>query len=201
MANLDNLISKILEDANNKAQEIINEAKEKEKEAVDSLISKAEKQKELIINKSHIESVTRKERIISNANLDIRNKKLKAKQDLIESIFNKAENELQEISQDEYNKFVRNFILSMDVDGDEEIVISRNYKNAIDENLINFINGELRTKGKKGELKLSSEDRDINGGFILCKNGIEINCTFEALVPSLRDELEDKILDILFKSN
>lgn len=201
MANLDNLISKILEDASSKAQEIINEAKEKEKEAIDNLTSKAEKQKELIINKSYMESVTRKERIISNANLEIRNKKLKAKQDLIESVFNKAENQLQEISQDEYNKFVRNMISSMDIDGDEEIVISRNYKNTIDETLINFINEELRTRGKKGELKLSSEDRDIKGGFILCKNGIEINCTFEALVPSLRDELEDKILDVLFKLN
>lgn len=201
MANLDNLISKILEDANSKAKEIIDEAKKREEKTIESFTSKAEKEKELIINKSHIESKIRKERVISNTNLEIRNKKLRVKQELIENVFDRAENTLQEISQDEYNKFVRNFILSMDIDGDEEIVISRNYKNVINENLISSINGELINKGKKGELKLSSENRDIKGGFILCKSGIEINCTFEALVPSLRDELEDKILDILFNSN
>ena len=198
MANLDNLISKILEDANNKAKEIIDEAKKREARIIEDSINKAEEEKEEIINKSHLESSSRKERVISNAKLEARNNKLRTKQQLIDDVFTRAEQVLEEISQEEYNEFVKNCILSMDINGDEEIIVSSNYKNVIGADLLNLINGGLKTKGKVGELKISSQNRDIKGGFILYKNGVEINCTFEALVFSLRDELEDKILGVLF---
>ena len=51
---------------------------------------------------------------------------------------------------------------------------------------------------KKGELKLSNETRDIKGGFILEKNGIEVNNTFEALVNSLKEDLEYEVANVLF---
>jgi V/A-type H+/Na+-transporting ATPase subunit E len=54
-------------------------------------------------------------------------------------------------------------------------------------------------KKKTSELKFSSDARDIKSGFIVLKNGIEINNTFESLVNSLRDELEPEIVNALFK--
>ena len=38
----------------------------------------------------------------------------------------------------------------------------------------------------------------FKGGFILEKDGIEINNTFEALVSSLRDDLEFEVARVLF---
>ena len=49
-----------------------------------------------------------------------------------------------------------------------------------------------------GALVLSEETRDINGGFILIYGGIEENCSFQAMFNSRKDELSDKVHEVLF---
>ncbi|MCF0126958.1 MAG: glycogen/starch synthase, partial [Pseudobutyrivibrio sp.] len=56
---------------------------------------------------------------------------------------------------------------------------------------------ELNSK-IKGELVLSKTIGDFKGGFVLESNGIEINNTYEALVSSLRDDLEFEVAKVLF---
>ena len=60
------------------------------------------------------------------------------------------------------------------------------------------INEELQIKGKAGKLVPAKEPRDIHGGFILLAEGVEINCSFEALLTMKRDELEPKVAAVLF---
>ena len=48
------------------------------------------------------------------------------------------------------------------------------------------------------EITLSETAGNFKGGFILENNGIEINSTYEALVSSLRDELEFEVAKVLF---
>lgn len=197
MANLDNLISKIMSDANIKAEEIIEGAKKQEKEIVEGQVSRAEKEKEEIIKKAYIEANSKKERIISNAYLFVRNRKLEAKGEIINKVYDKALDKLNKLPQEVYLNFIKESILSLNIEGDEDIILSSNDK-YIKEQFIDEINEELKKKGRKGEIKVSSEKRDFIGGFILYKNGIEINNTFEALVFSLRDELEPQIIDMVF---
>lgn len=198
MSNLENLTSKIIEDANKKAEEIINEAKKEEKKTIEEKVKKANILSEEIVEKAKREAETKAERIISNAHLQVRNSKLEAKQEIIDKVFYEAIEKLQNLSKDEYLGFVKNSILSLDIDGDEEVIISDNDKDKIDNSFIETLNNELINKGKKGLLKLREEKRNTKGGFILYKNGIEINNSFEALVNSLRDELEQEIIDALF---
>ncbi len=68
----------------------------------------------------------------------------------------------------------------------------------ITEAFVNEINSELTQKGKLGKLSLSDEIRDFKAGFILEKNGIEINNSFEALISSMKDELEYEVARLLF---
>lgn len=198
MSNLSNLTSKIIEDANIKAKEIVSSALIQETEILNKSKSQAEKRKAEIIEKSKIEAVTKKERVISNALLEVRDNKLKAKQEIIEKVFDESLTKLNNLSMEQYSSFVKNYILSLDICGDEEIIVGEKESNKISSELLSDINSLLKEKGKKGELKLSLQTRNIQGGFILYKNGIEINCTFEDLVPSLRDELEDEVVGVLF---
>lgn len=117
---------------------------------------------------------------------------------MINKVFDEAVIKLQNLSKDEYLDFVKSSILSLDIEGDEEIIISPNDKDKMDVNFMLTLNNKLKAKGKKGLLKISNENRNIKGGFILYKNGIEINNSFEALVDSLRDELEQEIIEALF---
>lgn len=197
MSSLNNLTSKIVDDASKKAEEILAEAKATENEIINKNISDAEKKGDLLIEKANLEAKTRSERVLSNAQLQVRNMKLEAKQEVLDRVFSETVEKLSNISNEQYLKFVKDSIISLPIDGDEEIIVGMN-NNAVTPNFILELNNELKKAGKLGALKFSSEKRDIKGGFILAKAGIEINNTFEALVMSYRDELEAEVARVLF---
>lgn len=199
MANLNNLTSKIIEDANVEADAIMKEAKIQEEKMINISIEKAKKESANIIEKAKIDAEVKKERIISNARLKVRNNILKAKQETIDKVFQESLRRLNNLSQDQYNDFVRNYIEKLNLDGDEELICCKNSKNTVSEQLIKEINDDLAKQGKKGNVTLKTSDKNVNEGFIISKNGIEVNCTFQSLVESLRDELEKEIVAALFE--
>lgn len=196
MSNLNNLTSKIISDAKLKAKEMSDSAKSQEEKILSQSRAEAQAKKNTVLEKAKLDAKAKRERILSSASLEVRNNKLKAKQEIIDKVFKNALNSLNNLAHDEYENFVKDYILSLDISGDEEII--QNKDNKISQDLLQNINSALKAKGKKGQLVLSKEKRDINSGFILYKNGIEINCTFEALVLSVRDELENHVVSALF---
>lgn len=198
MSNLSNITSKILKDAQEKSENIISTANA-EKDSI--ILKKVNSAKELaaeISKKAEIEAKSRKERIVSAANLKVRNNKLSAKQEIIGDVFKESIDRLCSISKEEFKKFVCDSILSIEVDGDENLILNEVGIKIIDETFIKELNSKLNAKGINGNIKLSSKIGEFKGGFILEKNGIEINNTYEALVNSLRDELEFEVAGVLF---
>jgi len=198
MSNLDNLSAKIIEDANVKAETILKEASDNGKSMVEDKIKKAEILKVQMLEKSKIEAITVKQRIISNAKLAVRNENIVAKQKMIDKVFVEALKKLLAIENEEYLQLLKNYLLSMPIAGNEEIILPGKYVDLVNSEYLSEINIALMALGKLGEIKVSDENRDIKSGFIVIKNGIEINNTFESLVNSLRDELESEIVKELF---
>lgn len=199
MSNLENLAAKIVEDANIKAEDILKEAKDNEILLLDKRIKEAEVLKHQMLEKTKIEAITVTKRIISNSQLTVRNEKLVAKQKMIDKVFECALEKLLEMNDKEYLELIKRYLLSMPIEGNEEIILPGKYKSLVSDEYLSEINASLKTTGKMGELKLSADARDIKSGFIVLKDGIEVNNTFESLVNSLRDELEPEIVKELFK--
>ena len=59
------------------------------------------------------------------------------------------------------------------------------------------LNNKLIGLGKKGKISILTNG-NFDRGFILDRNGIQINNTFESLVKSLRSELELEVTKVLF---
>lgn len=199
MSKIDSLTAKIIEDANTEAEFILKEAKDTQASMVENKIKEAEALKLRMLEKAKIEASTAKQRIISNSQLTVRNEKLVAMQTMIDKVFVAALEKLLQINESEYLEILKRYLLSMEIAGDEEIILPGKYKEIVSKDYLLEINTALKTSGKIGELIISSESRDINSGFIVVKNGIEINNTFESLVNSLRDEMEAQIVEQLFK--
>lgn len=197
MSNLNNITSKIIEDAKLKADEILEEARKEEKKLIEKKISEANKVKEDMLIKAEREAIVRSERIISSAELKSRNEGLRAKGEIIEKVFKMALDELKNLEVDKYEKIFKDFINNIDICGDEEVIVPRNYKKTI-ENILGEVNNSLKAKGKKGELKLYQGEKEISSGFIVSKNGIYSNITFESLLSYKKDELEQEIAKTLF---
>jgi len=198
MSNLDNLTSKIIKDAEVKKIEILNEATVKADEIIKKKTEEANKKASSILQKAEMESKTIKERIISKTDLEIRNKKLLAKQQVIEKVFDAAKEKLKAMNAEEFTKFIKNSIMALDIHGDEEIIINPVDREKLPEKFLDEVNKSLISKGKLGNLKFNVKTHEIDGGFILSKNGIEINNSFDELVNSLKYELEYEVGKILF---
>lgn len=198
MSNIENITSKIKKDAEVQRDAILAQANENTTLIINKKESVAHKDAADFIEKSKKEAITKRSRIISSANLKVRNDKLVAKQNVISDIFEKAKQNLNAMSDDQFKEFVTNKILSANITGDENIIVNENKKAIIDADFIKGLNAKLVSLNKKGKLKVADFNGAFNNGFIIEKDGIEINNTFDSLVDSLRDEMEFEIAQIMF---
>lgn len=199
MANIDNLKNKILSDDRATAESILNEGKEKAQKIIDEANKKAEEIISGMKEKSEKDGKDKMDRMISRAKLDARNNILKAKQSAIDKVLNKVLDKVSNMDDEEYSIFIENLLLNNVETGDEEIIFSPKDKARIKDALIVKVNGKLIEKGLKGQLKISSETRNITSGFILKRGGLELNCSIDSQIRILRDSLEGEIAYLLFE--
>ncbi len=193
MSNLDNLVSKIVADSEDAAKKIIESANVKADEITTQYINEAQAERDRIISEAKFEAEKTKEQIILGKKLEIRDDNINAKQEMIDFVFNNALIELNGMDKKDYLKFLYRALRRLDLDGDELILPKKYEITDLDE-----LNAHLKEHNRNGNLKLHDGERDINGGFVLVKNGIENNYTFEAMVNYYRYELEGSIIKTIF---
>lgn len=198
MTGTEKLTERIFEIANSRKDANLEQAQKEAAVLLDSARKEAESKKHEILEKAAIEANEKKERLTSVAKLEARKVILNAKQEMIEEVFLQAVEKLKSLPQDEYRQLIQNMIIYMIDSVDGEIILSENDKNRIGDGLSDSINKRLNEMGVKGRVKLSELSRNIDSGFILKFGDIEINSSFEAIVKSLRDELEPEVVKALF---
>ena len=184
MSNLENLTQKILDDANNRASIIKEDSEKDNKKIIDSKINEANDKKSKLIEKAASEAGLLKERVVSNAELKIRNEKLKAKQQVIERVFNLAKTKLENLSEDDFVNYLSKTLKNINLQGNEILVVPQ----------------RLRQKVITLGLPLIvSQEETIDSGFLVKCDGIILNYNFNSLVDYYRDDLEAEIAQSLFK--
>lgn len=198
MSNVKNITSKILKDAEVERDSILAAAEEEKNKIISKRVNNAKELEKEILAKAELEANSKKERIISSAKLKVRNDKLAEKQSVMNGVFEEAINRLCSISTEEFESFIKRSILSMDIEGDENLILNEEGLKIIGLEFMDELNKALKDKGLNGEVRLLKKEGNFKGGFLLEKNGIEINSTYEALIESLRDELEFEVAKVLF---
>ena len=197
MSNLNNITSKIIKDAEEKRDEILNAAQVESDSIIAKETKKAKNLEVELIEKAKIEAKARENRVISNARLKVRNNELKAKQDMISKVFEKAVERLNSLSTLEYKEYILRALDSLDLEGTEILIINKKDEDVINNKFLLELNNKLIGLGKKGKISILTNG-NFDRGFILDRNGIQINNTFESLVKSLRSELELEVTKVLF---
>ena len=193
MSNVKNITSKILKDAEAGKENILAAAEEEKNKILSKKESAANEIAQEILQKAEADAKSKKERVIYSDKLKVRNNKLAAKQEIIDEVFEKSINKLTELSKEQFLNFVKNSILSMNLTGKQTLILNETGLKFVDDSFIDELNKEV-----KATIALSKTAGNFKGGFILENNGIEINSTYEALVSSLRDELEFEVAKVLF---
>ena len=195
---IEDILRKIRSEAEAKADEIIHNA-ENERE---NILKKAEEEaallKEKLLKEGKDSAAQERKREITMTNLEAKKNILAIKQKLIEEAFERALNSLYSFPAEEYRNAIKKMLISAVVSGEEEIIVSVADKEKLTSVFIAEVNEALKKKGKKGNLRLSSEERNIRGGFILRDGRKEINLSFDSLIEEKRDELEESLIGIIF---
>lgn len=190
---IEKITSKILEDANLEAQDIINKANKKKEILLNAARESAEHSAIMAKEKGKKE----KEKIISQkksvADIDSRKMMLETKQSMIESCFKRAEKKVLELSDEKYLDFLINIIRDSKLKEGEITLCKRDmdrYENVLTKTL------EERLDGK---FYLSKEIGKFKGGLILRKDKIYINGTIEGMLDDARENLSLQVSKILFQ--
>ncbi|MBM7582435.1 V/A-type H+-transporting ATPase subunit E [Caldicoprobacter guelmensis] len=198
MNGFDNIKQRIMEDARQEAERIIQSAEGKAREIKEAKATEAGKLKKRLTEQNMEAAREHKRRLLVSAQLEIKKKVLAAKRDMIEAVFKGVIERISGMADDQYRGVIASMLLNAPIQGDEEVVFSVYDQYRLDQSFLDYVNEQLKKQGRKGELRLAPDRGQFKAGFVLRRHGIEINASFEAIVRALRVDVEPQVAEILF---
>lgn len=195
MTGLDRIIEKILEqsqencdgilrDASAEVRTILSQAREKARAESDRIVAAAssEAKRRQAVARSTSESITR------NRYLEIRNA-------ILNDIISAAYLEIEKFSDEDYFALLKKLCKKNILPGECEMHLSGFDLGRLPENFEMSINSEIY---EKGAVHICDTPADIENGFILTYDGVEINCSLRAVFDENMDALKDMLSKALF---
>lgn len=194
MAGLDKIIERIqknskincdsiLNDAQKQAEELRAASEAKSKADVEKIAAETDRKSKEIIDSAH-----------SGSELEEKKEILSAKVEIIDSVIDQVAQTLKDLPDDKY--FDAIYKLAGKYARPEEGVMYLSQKDL--DRLPADFEKTLNSKLEQGSIKVSKDPRDLDGGFVLSYGGIEINCSFAALIKESEDDIKDELSRILF---
>ena len=182
------VIDKILADANTEADKIKKQAGQKQAD------EQAKFDEQLQEHKKHTKALAeklaneKKLHLLAAARMNIAKEQLAEKNKILDEVFDQARQQIQNLPDDKYCELITNLMLEAVETGDEEVIIDKEEKR-IDAAIIVQVNSKLGHE-RKGNLKLSEDRMHLGGGFILRRGKVKNNVSFGVLLARARKELE-----------
>ena len=195
MTGLEKIISQIEYDSDDRCREIVDNAQKQ----ADGIIAKAQTEAEELTAAKHAETAKKVENInqasVSSAQLAKSRIVLKGKLETIDDTLSRALDVIKALPKKEYFEILKDLISRNVRPGEGVLRLSADDTEKLPSNFIESVNNSLK-KGMKISLGKST---DIDSGFVLVYGDIDINCSFDAIAASKRDELRDALNELLFK--
>lgn len=195
MSDFNVLVNKIIEDAQVAKQNIINKAKEETDKIVSKKIEDANELKKKLLEKAHVDGKELKEKLISKSELKVRNNILLSKRKILDEVFEKALIKLSNLDSEKFIKYIVNTLKELDMTGEYTMLVPEKYVE-YEKQILEEVNNLSNIGFKIIEVKKKEE---MNGGFILEKDGVFVNYSFKLLVEFIREQIEFEILTLLFE--
>lgn len=197
MSGLDKIKSQILEEAECTANAYLADAAARAEKITAEAKAEVQAETERMQQKSEAAVKNYAERVASSCDMQRKKAVLKAKQEVISQVLEKAYEKVVELPEEAYFDLMRKMLEKYAQPADGEIVLSVADAERMPEGFDKEIQKIAEAKG--GKLKVSDETKEMEGGFILVYGGIEENCTIRSMFDAKRDELSDQVQKLLFQ--
>ncbi len=191
------ILEKIGSDGRQAAAVLLKEAGERAESIRAESDKKIAKLREETIAKAQTEAAALEVRMHRMAELDERKALLAAKRQLMDQTFQEALMKLRQMSAEKMESFFLSMVISS-CKGNETLLIGALHDAWYTSAFADKMNTALVAEGKPGRITVNRERRLGVTGVILLGDGMEINCTLEALLEARRLELEAEVASILY---
>ncbi len=191
---LSDIKAKIEADARAEAGEILAAARgqvEEIRQGTEEEISRMGEAQKARLEKETPEILRRREIV---ARLDVNKDDLSARRNLIDEAFEAAKNKMAAMEGESVRKFAE-ALLSQAIETKEEILLVGKAEKTLDEAWLKAFNEK-----NGSNLKMAEEKAPIAGGFILRRGLVDVNCSWEMLIRTAREELEAETVKRLFSN-
>ncbi len=195
--NIDAIVGKIAEDARAGAEQTLTAARGKAEALQNAAEQQAQAQREAAEQAAKAQAEELRDRMLRMAALEQRKAQLSAKRAEIDRAFERALEMMRAMPEQDAEALHLRLLMG-NARGDEQLLIDAADVSRFGDAFMKRANEALVKAGKPGKLTLSNAHRPIGGGFILCRDGLEVNCGYEALLREARGDLEGEVAAILF---
>ncbi|OQY06874.1 MAG: hypothetical protein B6I25_02975 [Planctomycetales bacterium 4572_13] len=194
--NAEQVVQKILAEAEAEARKISDEARDKAAEQgsqLDSELAAFDAKTDELAAEAGEDKL---QRMLAGARMDNAKQLLAAKVGILNEVFEQSKKAVNELSDERYLSWAMAMMKQAVESGDEEVIIGKDEKR-INADFIKKVNRELGA-GFKGNLRLSDEKGDFAGGFVLSRGKVQINVTADVMIEILRESMETELAAELF---
>lgn len=201
MDGLDKLTGKIMDDAKSEAEKILSEANAQAQDIMTKAKANAQKTGEEILSQADVDCMNIVRGADVTANLEGRKKLLSVRRLFIQQAFDNALDKLKNLETADYFVVLLRILEKTYTEGVTELILSQKDKARIPKE---FEKGLRKLEdirpGKENKITISEQNAPFDGGFILKYKEWEENCSFDSILKTKREELEDQAAKTLFSA-
>ncbi|WP_240649055.1 V-type ATP synthase subunit E [Anaerosphaera multitolerans] len=179
---MDNIINKIETDAQNEAQELLKNTRDKAQQIIDAKVREANLGAKRILERKKLEAVETEERIFSQVDLQNRDMVLSAKGDIVDRVFDIALTKLTNLPEEDYINYLKRVLATMELKEDCILTVPEKYYEAV----------------KKENLNVKLSNEFVSDGFTVSMDSVLYNNKFTSLIDDIRADMEREVFDRVF---
>ena len=191
MNGIERITARIEADGRAEIDRILSEAKAEAERIGARYRAEAEQMRADFAGQNEQAAAERKERLVRAAQMEGRKLQLAARQAMVARAYDRALEKLCALSEKESVALLTALLRQASIDGGGEVLFSAEDEKA----------GKRAVKAVNetgGDLRIAREERPIGRGFLLREGRTEVNCTFETLVRSQKEQTAGMVAKILF---
>ena len=194
MTGLQTILDAITGEAQDRADQLVGQARDKAAALLEQAKTDAKAAGQAVQDQRQAEADGIRERAQSSADLATRNAMLAFKQELLRETIDQARQELENAPAEEYFPALVELAGKYARPGRAEL---RMNQRDLDRLPADF-EKQVQAAAPQAQITLSREPAAIDSGFVLVYDGIDINCSYEALFADAESQLRDSLSRLLF---
>ncbi|CAD5243228.1 V-type ATP synthase subunit E [Thermococcus camini] len=196
------IIQEINREAEQKIQYILSEAQKEAEQIKEEARKRAEARAEWIMRKAQTQAEIERQRIVANARLEVRKKRLAVQEELIQEVITALRERLAELPDEEYFPMLVDLaVQAVGELGSESVVVRSNERTLklLSERADEFRKSLGERLGREIEVSLGEPVGTIGGLVVETPDGaVRVDNTFEARIERFEGELRAEIAKALF---